>query len=89
MDRDPCGGLADGRAATILHLSHAVADGVGTVEMFANIYNLERDTPIGELAPLPIPQDLSANELMKMGINRLPSRSPTVCWASSAVRCTR
>ncbi len=65
-------GLADGRAATILHLSHAVADGVGTVEMFANIYNLERDTPIGELAPLPIPQDLSANELMKMGINRLP-----------------
>lgn len=65
-------GLADGRAATILHLSHAVADGVGTVEMFANIYNLERDAEIGEPAPLPIPQDLSSNDLMRMGINRLP-----------------
>lgn len=67
-------GLADGRAATILHLSHAVADGVGTVEMFANIYTLERDTPVGELAPLPIPQDLSATDLMKLGINRLPMK---------------
>lgn len=65
-------GLADGKAANILHLSHAVADGVGTVEMFANIYNLERDTEIGELAPLPIPQDLSPNDLMKLGINRIP-----------------
>ena len=38
-------GLADGRAATMLHLSHAVTDGVGGVEMFANIYDLERDPP--------------------------------------------
>lgn len=30
-------GLADGRAATILHLSHAVSDAVGGVEMFASI----------------------------------------------------
>src|ERR1700710_2490687 len=36
-------GLADGRAATMLHLSHAITDGVGSVEMFANIYDLERD----------------------------------------------
>lgn len=65
-------GLADGRAATILHLSHAVADGVGAVEMFAHIYNLERDTALGELAPLPIPQDLSSNDLMRLGINQIP-----------------
>jgi WS/DGAT/MGAT family acyltransferase len=65
-------GLADGRAATILHLSHAVADGVGMVEMFAHIYNLERDTALGELAPLPIPQDLSSNDLMRLGINQIP-----------------
>ena len=38
-------GLADGRAALMLHLSHAVTDGVGGVEMFANIYDLERDPP--------------------------------------------
>lgn len=67
-------GLADGRSATILHLSHAVADGVGTVEMFAHIYNLERDVEIGQLAPLPIPQDLSSNDLMKLGLNRMPMK---------------
>ncbi|MGV0783955.1 wax ester/triacylglycerol synthase family O-acyltransferase [Mycolicibacterium peregrinum] len=65
-------GLADGRAATILHLSHAVSDGVGMVEMFANIYDLERDPEPAAAAPLPIPQDLSPNDLMREGINRLP-----------------
>jgi WS/DGAT/MGAT family acyltransferase len=65
-------GLADGRAATILHLSHAVTDGVGGVEMFANIYDLERDPPPQGQAPLPIPQDLSPNDLMREGLNRLP-----------------
>lgn len=65
-------GLADGRAATILHLSHAVSDGVGIVEMFANIYDLERDPEPAAPAPLPIPQDLSPNDLMREGISRLP-----------------
>lgn len=65
-------GLADGRAATMLHLSHAVTDGVGSVEMFANIYDLERDPPPQGVPPLPIPQDLSSNDLMREGINRLP-----------------
>jgi diacylglycerol O-acyltransferase / wax synthase len=65
-------GLADGRAATLLHLSHAVSDGVGAIEMFANIYDLERDPPTPDEAPLPIPQDLSPNDLMRQGINRLP-----------------
>jgi WS/DGAT/MGAT family acyltransferase len=65
-------GLAGGRAATILHLSHAVTDGVGGVEMFANIYDLERDPAPQGQAPLPIPQDLTPNDLMRAGINKLP-----------------
>ncbi|MGV0745859.1 wax ester/triacylglycerol synthase family O-acyltransferase [Mycolicibacterium sp. XJ870] len=65
-------GLAGGRAATMLHLSHAVTDGVGSVEMFASIYDLERDPEPTATAPLPIPQDLSPNDLMRQGINRLP-----------------
>ncbi|WP_245233919.1 wax ester/triacylglycerol synthase family O-acyltransferase [Mycobacterium sp. PS03-16] len=65
-------GLEGGRAAIMLHLSHAVTDGVGGVEMFASIYDLDRDPPPGEVPPLPIPQDLSPNELMRQGINRLP-----------------
>lgn len=65
-------GLEGGRAATILHLSHAVADGVGGVEMFASIYDLERDPEATATPPLPIPQDLSPNDLMRQGLNRLP-----------------
>ncbi len=65
-------GLADGRAATLLHLSHAVSDGVGSVEMFAQIYDLERDPPDQPPAPQPVPQDLSGNDLMIEGLNNLP-----------------
>ncbi|MCT7660511.1 wax ester/triacylglycerol synthase family O-acyltransferase [Mycobacterium deserti] len=65
-------GLEDGRAAVMMHLSHAVTDGVGAVDMFANIYDLERDAETAAPAPLPIPQDLSPNDLMRQGISRLP-----------------
>lgn len=65
-------GLADGKAATLLHVSHAVTDGVGGVEMFAEIYDLERDPPPRPTPPQPIPQDLTPNDLMRQGINRLP-----------------
>jgi WS/DGAT/MGAT family acyltransferase len=65
-------GLPDGRAAQLLHLSHAVTDGVGGVEMFAQIYDLERDPAPQPAPPLPIPQDLSANDLMRQGLTSLP-----------------
>ncbi|MDV3127729.1 wax ester/triacylglycerol synthase family O-acyltransferase [Mycobacterium sp. 21AC1] len=65
-------GLAGGRAGTILHLSHAVTDGVGGVEMFASIYDLEPEPEATATPPLPIPQDLSPNDLMRQGLNRLP-----------------
>lgn len=65
-------GLADGKAATLLHLSHAVTDGVGSVEMFAEIYDLERDPAPKSVPPQPIPQDLTPNDLMREGLNKLP-----------------
>ncbi|MET0901105.1 MAG: wax ester/triacylglycerol synthase family O-acyltransferase [Mycobacterium sp.] len=65
-------GLPDGRAAQLLHLSHAVTDGVGGVEMFAQIYDLDRDPAPQQAPPLPIPQDLSANDLMRHGLTSLP-----------------
>lgn len=65
-------GLADGRAAQLLHLSHAVTDGVGGVAMFAQIYDLERDPEPQPPPPLPIPETLSSNDLMRLGFNALP-----------------
>ncbi|KZS79652.1 diacylglycerol O-acyltransferase [Mycobacterium kansasii] len=65
-------GLADGKAAMLLHVSHAVTDGVGGVEMFAEIYDLEREPPPRPTPPQPIPQDLSPNDLMREGISHLP-----------------
>jgi WS/DGAT/MGAT family acyltransferase len=65
-------GLDDGKAATLLHVSHAVTDGVGGVEMFAEIYDLDRDPPPKPTPPQPIPQDLTPNDLMRQGLNRLP-----------------
>src|ERR1700683_383815 len=64
-------GLPDGKAATLLHLSHAVTDGVGSVEMFAHIYDLERDPAPQPTPTQPIPQDLTANDLMREGLNNL------------------
>ena len=65
-------GVQNGQSALMVHLSHAVTDGVGGVEMFAHLYDLERDPPPQDTPPLPIPTDLSPNDLMRRGLNRLP-----------------
>jgi WS/DGAT/MGAT family acyltransferase len=65
-------GLADGKAAVLMHLSHAVTDGMGSIEMFGQIYDLERNPPDGTPPPQPAPQDLSPNDLMREGLNQLP-----------------
>ncbi|MGP4058165.1 wax ester/triacylglycerol synthase family O-acyltransferase [Mycobacterium sp. 4D054] len=65
-------GVENGRAALMVHLSHAVTDGVGGVEMFANLYDFEREPAPQRPPPLPIPSDLSPNDLMRAGLNRLP-----------------
>ena len=54
----------------MVHLSHAVTD-VGGVEVSANFYDLDREPPPQDVPPLPL-QDLSPNDLMRQGFNRLP-----------------
>ena len=76
-------GLPDGKAATLLHLSHAVTDGVGSVEMFAHIYDLERDPAPQPTPTQPIPEDLTANDLMREGLNNLAAN--VVYGAGSAL----
>jgi diacylglycerol O-acyltransferase / wax synthase len=82
-------GLPDGKAATLLHLSHAVTDGVGSVEMFAHIYDLERDPAPQPTPTQPIPQDLTANDLMREGLNNLPANvvygAGGVLWGAASM----
>ena len=66
-------GLEGGKAATMLHLSHAVTDGVGAIAMFAEIYDLERDPKPRRPAPLPVPEDITPTDLMREGIGHLPT----------------
>ena len=72
MDGDLVEGLEGGKAATLLHLSHAVTDGVGATAMFAEIYDLERDAKPRPTPPLPVPEDITGIDLMREGIGHLP-----------------
>ena len=65
-------GLHGGRAATLLHLSHAVTDGMGATALFAEIYDLERDAPARPTPPMPVPEDITGDDLMREGFNHLP-----------------
>jgi diacylglycerol O-acyltransferase len=65
-------GMEGGKAATLLHLSHAVTDGVGATAMFAEIYDLERDARPRPTPPLPVPEDITGNDLMREGLSHLP-----------------
>src|ERR1700734_889034 len=64
-------GLPHGKAATLLHLSHAVTDGVGSVEMLAHIYDLEPEPAPPRAPTQPKPQALTAKDLRREGLNNL------------------
>ena len=64
--------MTEGRAAVLMHMSHAVSDGMGSVAMFEQIFDFTPDAPAKPTAPLPVPMDLTANDLMRAGIGRLP-----------------
>ena len=66
-------GVAGGKAASLLHLSHAVSDGVGATAMFAAIYDLERNPPPRPEPPLPVPEDVTPGDIMREGIGHLPT----------------
>ena len=64
-------GLADGKAALIQKINHAVTDGVGGVQLALMLLDSERDpAPTDEPLPdLDPPEDLSVWELLRDGIS--------------------
>jgi len=60
------------RAALLTKLSHAVTDGLGGIALFEQVYDTERDAPPRPMPPVPVPRDLSGNDLLRGSLRRLP-----------------
>ena len=65
-------GLEGGRAALLLKLSHAITDGLGGIALFEQIYDTERNPGPRPMPPVPVPRDLSGDDLLRSGLRRLP-----------------
>jgi diacylglycerol O-acyltransferase / wax synthase len=60
------------RAALLTKLSHAVTDGLGGIALFEQVYDTERDAPPRPMPPVPVPRDLSGNDLLRGSLRQLP-----------------
>ena len=65
-------GLEGGRAALLTKLSHAITDGLGGIALFEQVYDTERDAPPRPMPPVPVPRDLSGNDLLRGSLRQLP-----------------
>src|SRR5580698_4455722 len=65
-------GLEGGRAALLTKLSHAITDGLGGIALFEQVYDTERDPAPRPMPPLPIPRDVTGNDLVRSSLERLP-----------------
>jgi WS/DGAT/MGAT family acyltransferase len=65
-------GLEDGRSALLTKLSHAVTDGLGGIALFEQIYDTERAPEPRPMPPVPVPRDVTGNDLLRDSIRQLP-----------------
>jgi diacylglycerol O-acyltransferase len=65
-------GLEGGRAALLTKLSHAITDGLGGIALFLEVYDTERDAAPRPMPPVPVPRDLSGNDLLRGSLRQLP-----------------
>jgi diacylglycerol O-acyltransferase / wax synthase len=71
-------GLEEGRAALLMKLSHAITDGLGGIALFEQVYDTEREPGPRPLPPLPIPRDVSSDDLQRSGLEQLPEKALSV-----------
>ena len=60
------------RSAVLIKLSHAVTDGLGGIALFEQIYDTERTPEPRPMPPVPIPRDVTGNDLLRDSIRQLP-----------------
>ncbi len=68
------------RAALLMKLSHAITDGLGGLALFEQIYDAERNPEPRPLPPLPIPRDMSGDDLLRGGLEQLPEAALSASW---------
>ena len=66
-------GLADGTAAWITKITHAIADGIGGQELATLAYDTERNPTPAEMPPAPEPDPLTPNDLVRRAIAAAPA----------------
>lgn len=65
-------GLEGGKAALLLRQHHAMADGLGAVQLMHLLYDEERDPPARPMPPLPTPEYLTPERLARRALRGLP-----------------
>jgi len=68
------------RAALLMKLSHAITDGLGGLALFEQLYDTEPNPEPRPLPPLPIPRDMSGDDLLRSGLRRLPETALSAYW---------
>jgi diacylglycerol O-acyltransferase / wax synthase len=65
-------GVEGGRAALLTKLSHAITDGLGGIALFEQVYDTEREAPPRPMPPVPIPRDLTGDDLLRSSLRQWP-----------------
>jgi len=83
-------GAEGGRAALMIKLSHAITDGLGALALFEQIYDTEREPGPRPMPPVPVPRDLSGEDLLRDSIRRWPATTLSTSrnWLGKAVGTT-
>src|SRR5215472_14140103 len=73
-------GLEGDRSALLSKFSHAITDGLGGIALFEQVYDTEREAAPRPLPPVPVPRDLTGDDLLRSGLRRLPQTALSAGW---------
>jgi len=66
-------GVQGVRAALLIKLSHAITDGLGALALFEQIYDTEREPGPRPMPPVPVPRDVSGEDLFRDSLRQWPA----------------